>query len=544
MSAPLHSWLDRIHQGDCLDVMRQLPDQCVDLIVTSPPYNIRNSTGGGMRGGSGLWKSGELGQGGYADDTDDKPHAQYVAEQRERLTEMMRLVKDDGAIFYVHKWRVQGGLIQDRSDILAGFPERCRIIWDRGSGYNHNPGYPIPSYEVVYLLAKPGFREADSGIRDVWQIAPEKGSWHPAPFPLELARRAIAYTSAQVVLDPYMGSGTTAVAALLEGRHYIGIERNADYCRKARKRILKAGREGSQPEGSQPEGSQPEGSQPEGSQPEGSQPEGSQPEGSQPEGSQVWDEAPVRWGSLDKTVYDHIAKLQKGSKLQAVPLDQRAMAIEFGCSPRTLNGAISKLKNAGNLHILYQRGPSLYSVSSEPPRWPVRVAGGIGSVPEGSQPEGSQNARVPGPGTGLTNPSVNQDIKPGSRFPVSGALECEPGTEGNAAACPWHPEANLHPVTTYRNLAKIMQATGDEIRYCRGSNGRCSWVHSRDLGTVVAEGGSRLDAQGIEAAYYDLRSAAKPATSSDTRRTGYLDSYRLRHGRLPWEDADSWDEEA
>ena len=273
MSDPLHGWLDRIHQGDCLDVMRQLPDQCVDLIVTSPPYNIRNSTGGGMRGGSGLWKSGELGQGGYADDTDDKPHAQYVAEQRERLTEMMRLVKDDGAIFYVHKWRVQGGLIQDRSDILAGFPERCRIIWDRGSGYNHNPGYPIPSYEVVYLLAKAGFREADSGIRDVWQIAPEKGSWHPAPFPLELARRAIAYTSAQVVLDPYMGSGTTAVAALLEGRHYIGIERNADYCQKARKRILKAGREGSQPEGSQPEGSQPEGSQPEGSQPEGSQPE-------------------------------------------------------------------------------------------------------------------------------------------------------------------------------------------------------------------------------------------------------------------------------
>ena len=89
-----------------------------------------------------------------------------------------------------------------------------------------------------------------------------------------------------------------------------------------------------------------------------------------------------------------------------------------------------------------------------------------------------------------------------------------------------------------------MQATGDEIRYCRGSNGKCSWVHSRDRGTVVEAGRDRLDALGIEAAYYDLRSAAKPAASSDTSRTGYLESYRLRHGRLPWEGADSWDEEA
>ena len=82
-----------------------------------------------------------------------------------------------------------------------------------------------------------------------------------------------------------------------------------------------------------------------------------------------------------------------------------------------------------------------------------------------------------------------------------------------------------------------MQATGDEIRYCYGSGGKCSWVHSRDLGAVVAGGGRRLDAQGIEAAYYDLRSAAQPAagTNKETSRTGYLDAYRRRFGTLPWE---------
>ena len=81
-----------------------------------------------------------------------------------------------------------------------------------------------------------------------------------------------------------------------------------------------------------------------------------------------------------------------------------------------------------------------------------------------------------------------------------------------------------------------MKATGDEIRYCRGSGGKCSWVQSRDLGAVVAAGGRRLDAQGIEAAYYDVRSAAQPAASSDNSRTGYIDEVRnLYGGRLPWE---------
>ncbi len=67
------------------------------------------------------------------------PHDEYVAWQRACLSECMRVIKDDGAIFYNHKWRVQAGLLQDRSDIVAGFPVRQIIIWKRKGGINFNP---------------------------------------------------------------------------------------------------------------------------------------------------------------------------------------------------------------------------------------------------------------------------------------------------------------------------------------------------------------------------------------------------------------------
>lgn len=70
---------------------------------------------------------------------------------------MMRLLKDDGAIFYNHKWRVQNGLIQDRREIVADFPVRQIIIWRRKGGINFNAGYFLPTYEVIYPYCKKRF---------------------------------------------------------------------------------------------------------------------------------------------------------------------------------------------------------------------------------------------------------------------------------------------------------------------------------------------------------------------------------------------------
>ncbi|WP_367105831.1 site-specific DNA-methyltransferase [uncultured Psychrobacter sp.] len=236
----LESLRNKILCGDILEEIRKIPPQSVDLVVTSPPYNLKNSSGNGMKDGrGGKWANAEL-INGYESHNDNMPHEEYVAWQRECLSEMMRVLKDDGAIFYNHKWRVQKGLIQDRQDIIEGFPVRQVIIWQRQGGFNFNPGYFLPTYEVIYMITKPGFKLAKGANShgDIWQIGQAKGIEHPAPFPVELVERVISSTNAKVILDPFMGSGTTAIASMNLSRDYIGIEVSHSYCEYAKKRIL------------------------------------------------------------------------------------------------------------------------------------------------------------------------------------------------------------------------------------------------------------------------------------------------------------------
>lgn len=225
--------------GDTLEIMRRMPDACIDLVVTSPPYNLKNSTGNGMKDGrGGKWKNAAL-VNGYSHHTDNLPHDEYVAWQRNCLSEMVRLLKKDGAIFYNHKWRVQDGMLQDRQDIVAGFPVRQIIIWKRKGGINFNPGYFLPTYEVIYLIAKPDFRLTPkaNAVGDVWEFTQEMKNPHPAPFPLAFAQRCINATHANVILDPFMGSGTVAVAAKRLNRNFVGIDISPEYCKLAEERL-------------------------------------------------------------------------------------------------------------------------------------------------------------------------------------------------------------------------------------------------------------------------------------------------------------------
>lgn len=231
--------LNQIIQGDCLEVMRQLPDSSIDLIVTSPPYNLKNSTGNGMKDGrGGKWKNAEL-VNGYSHHDDCMPHEDYAKWQRDCLTEMMRIIPNNGAIFYNHKWRVQDGLLQDRQDIVNGFPIRQIIIWKRKGGINFNAGYFLPTYEVIYMIAKPDFKLTPKANAhgDVWEFKQEMNNPHPAPYPVELIDRIISSTDAKTILDPFMGSGTTAIAALINDRKYLGIELSPDYVSMAKQRI-------------------------------------------------------------------------------------------------------------------------------------------------------------------------------------------------------------------------------------------------------------------------------------------------------------------
>lgn len=241
-SGIMAQWLNKVHCGDAVELMDKMPANSVDLCVTSPPYNLRNSTGNGMKDGrGGKWESAKLIE-GYDGHEDAMPHPLYVEWQRKCLTAMMRVLRDDGAIFYNHKWRIQAGQLQDRADIVAGFPVRQIIIWKRAGGINFNPGYFLPTYEVIYLICKPDFKLAPkaNAIGDVWSIPQESNNPHPAPFPVELAQRCIEATTAKIVLDPFIGSGSTAIAAEAVGRDWIGIDNSKDYCKMANERVAAA----------------------------------------------------------------------------------------------------------------------------------------------------------------------------------------------------------------------------------------------------------------------------------------------------------------
>jgi modification methylase len=149
-------------------------------------------------------------------------------------------LRKDGAIFYNHKWRVQNGILQDRWDIVNGFPVRQIIIWKRKGGINFNAGYFLPTYEVIYLICKDEFQLAPgANVRgDVWTIQQEKNNPHPAPFPIELAQACIESSTARVVLDPFIGSGSTAMAAESSKRDWVGFDISTDYCKLANERLI------------------------------------------------------------------------------------------------------------------------------------------------------------------------------------------------------------------------------------------------------------------------------------------------------------------
>ncbi|MEK9708743.1 MAG: site-specific DNA-methyltransferase [Alphaproteobacteria bacterium] len=230
-----------IVQRRCLAGNATFPSAHFRVIVTSPPYNLRNSSGHGLRDGrGGKWHNAALLQ-GYDQYDDCMSNDDYVAWQRLCLGEMMRLLRQDGAIFYNHKWRVQNGLLQDWHDIVSPFPVRQIIIWNRSGGINFNSGYFLPNYEVIYLITKPKFRLAPKANAQgcVWRINQEVDNSHPAPFPVALAERFISAVAKGLVLDPFIGSGSTAIAAEKLKRPWVGIEQSANYVSMAARRIGK-----------------------------------------------------------------------------------------------------------------------------------------------------------------------------------------------------------------------------------------------------------------------------------------------------------------
>jgi len=238
--------LDRIFVQSS-ESMDQLPDNCVALMVTSPPYNVGKD---------------------YDEDLD---LGDYLGLLERVFTETYRVIEPGGRVAvnvanlgrkpYLPLNHLVGALLTE-----IGFLLRGEIIWKKAKAAGGSTAWGSwqsaknPTlrdiHEYVLVASKESFRRERSGrdtiskemfleaTMSVWDILPESARrvGHPAPFPVELPQRLIElYTfEDDLVLDPFLGSGSTAIAAAQSGRHYVGYETDAAYAELAERRIASA----------------------------------------------------------------------------------------------------------------------------------------------------------------------------------------------------------------------------------------------------------------------------------------------------------------
>lgn len=230
--------IDTIYNGDCLDILSLMDEKSIDIVVTSPPYNKMESKNAGKLVEAVVYDSFQ----------DNMSESEYEENQINVLQELYRVLKDDGSVFYNHKNRYfNERMISPLEWLLqTDFEIRQEIIWNRKIAGNIRGWRFWQVDEKIYWLQKKGANRIEltpqiASLSSVWEIPPQRKSEtnHPCSFPIELAQRCLSICDKKdaIVLDPYMGSGTTAIAAKRKGFHYIGCELSEKYMEMANNRI-------------------------------------------------------------------------------------------------------------------------------------------------------------------------------------------------------------------------------------------------------------------------------------------------------------------
>ncbi len=247
-----------LFEGDVLDLLRDIPDGFAKLVVTSPPYNINKSYEQKLQ------------------------LDEYLFQQKKVITECVRVLQENGSICWqVGNYVNNGEIIPLDILLFPIFSElnlhlRNRIIWHFGHGLHASKRFS-GRYEVILWFTKSKeytfnldavripqkypnkkhFKGPNKGQlsgnplgknpSDIWEIPNVKSNHvektiHPCQFPVELVERLVlALTNeGDWVFDPFMGVGTTAIAALMHNRKAIGAEIMPEYVQIARERIEKA----------------------------------------------------------------------------------------------------------------------------------------------------------------------------------------------------------------------------------------------------------------------------------------------------------------
>lgn len=229
----------QLHCCDADELLASMDDHAVDIVVTSPPYNTlpadTRSYGFRRRLGGDRWLA-KVADEGYGDQLPEPLYQHWLAMV---VAELRRVSK--GLAWLNHKLRFREGCGVHPLRFLKD-PVWSEVIWDRRGSLAMNCAKFAPSHEYLIGFGRPHWwDDSYNTLLSVWQIAPERGCLeHPCPFPIEIPRRLIAASCPPdgVVLDPFMGRGTTALACLELGRRFIGCDRSAGYFACARHNVV------------------------------------------------------------------------------------------------------------------------------------------------------------------------------------------------------------------------------------------------------------------------------------------------------------------
>jgi DNA modification methylase len=212
----------RVVHGDCIDVLRTLPDASVDAVVTDPPYKISQEYG----------------------TTTDPDNLLAVSSLWPVAAECLRVTRPGGLCAMFYDTRILPLAL--RAMPHAGWKYlRALTLYRRWGNASKLYGWMTTS-DLVLIFCRPGAKYAFHGDthHDVFvrSHAEEENAKHPAQKPVAFAAQIVANLCPPggVVLDPYAGSGTTGVACAQKDRRFVGIEQDAGYCEIAHRRIAAA----------------------------------------------------------------------------------------------------------------------------------------------------------------------------------------------------------------------------------------------------------------------------------------------------------------
>ena len=223
--------MNKLYLDDCFNSFKKINDSSIDLIITSPPYNLGNSHHTGNKRHQAY--------------NDNLPEKEYQETQIKLLNECFRVLKDDGSMIYNHKNRIKKGIQISPYEWLlkSNFVIKQELVWiNRSQNFDKIRFYPWT--ERIYWLTKSPKTKLINTINkhDVfdwteWKPVGTRGS-HTRAFPEQFVADMLAvFPDAKTVLDPYMGSGTTGYVAVNSNRNFIGFEAIKEYFDIAKKRI-------------------------------------------------------------------------------------------------------------------------------------------------------------------------------------------------------------------------------------------------------------------------------------------------------------------